>query len=448
MVKMKSDHLRLLMLGLLLTRAQLGYTQTTPGVKVLTLPESIEMGLKNNSFLRVSDTKTKLAEARLRQVKDDALPKAGTSVQYSRLYTLSPFSMGEDIHLPATHFDAMIGMVSASKEIFDGFLDKAKHETNEALIEASKMDAAKDREDIRYSIISIYYNIYKISKSEAIIDENMRLLSEREREANNMFKEGILLSNDLLKIQLQKSNLQLSKVDIKNAMDVSLHNLAVMVGLLDGQAIAIDTNFVIDYQVKSFSAAGLVEQALNARYELKSSKFRIGVAEGGLKQLKSAYLPHVDFSFMYLYLNPVVEHKFFPPKEGFLQAVNLGLSVKYNIASLYNMKGKMQEAKLNIEQAKNAVAVQNDQVRTEVYAQLKGFQSAREKIGVAETAFAQAQRSFKLSSSQFRNGLLLSGDLMQSQNLMLQSQLNLLQSRIDAQLAFYRLEKATGGAIQ
>jgi outer membrane protein TolC len=442
---MKKDHLRPIMLGLLLAGAQCGFAQTAP--KVLTLPESIEMGLKNNSFLRISDTRTELAEARLRQVKDDALPKAGASVQYSRLYTLSPFTMSEDIHLPATHFDAMIGMVSASKEIFDGFLDKAKHETNEALIEASKMDAAKDREDIRYNIISLYYNIYKISKSEAIIDENMRLLSEREREANNMFKEGILLSNDLLKIQLQKSNLELSKVDVRNAMDVSLHNLAVMVGLPDGQEIAIDTNFVMDNQVTS-SAPGLVEQALNARYELKSSKFRIGAAEGGLKQLKSAYLPHVDFSFMYLYLNPVVEHKFFPPKEGFLQAVNLGLSVKYNIGSLYNMKGRMQEAKLNIRQAENAVAAQSDQIRTEVYAQLKGFQSAREKIGVSQTALAQAQRSFELSSSQFRNGLLLSGDLMQSQNLLLQSQLNLLQSRIDAQLAYYRLEKATAGSVQ
>jgi outer membrane protein TolC len=122
--------------------------------------------------------------------------------------------------------------------------------------------------------------------------------------------------------------------------------------------------------------------------------------------------------------------------------------VKYNIGSLYNMKGRMQEAKLNIRQAENAVAAQSDQIRTEVYAQLKGFQSAREKIGVSQTALAQAQRSFELSSSQFRNGLLLSGDLMQSQNLLLQSQLNLLQSRIDAQLAYYRLEKATAGSVQ
>ena len=414
---------------------------------VLTLDQALELGLKNNSYLKVSDTRTKLAESRLQQVKDGKLPKAGASMQYSRLYLLSPFTVSEDMSLPATHFDAMIGVVSASKEIFDGFLDKAKHETNEALIKASEMDAEKDKNDVRFNISSLYYNIYKIMKSEEILNENIRLLDEREREANNMFKEGVLLSNDVLKIQLQKSNLQLSKVDIRNAMDVSLYNLAVLTGMPQGQTIAIDTNLHVAER-SILPVDELINLGLLSRNEIKAAQYRVHAAEGGLKQLKSAYLPHLDASLMYLYMNPMVPHDFFPPKGGFLQATNIGLSVKYNIASLYGMKGKKQETKFNIVQAQNAVAVQHDQVRTEVFSQYKSYQSAVEKVAVAETASQQAARSFQLSSSQFRNGLLLSGDLMQSQNLLLQAQLNLLQANIDVQLAYFRLEKAAGGSIK
>lgn len=415
--------------------------------QIITLDQAIELGLKNNSYLRVSETRTKLAESRLQQVKDGKLPKAGASMQYTRLYLLSPFTVSEDMSLPATHFDAMVGVVSASKEIFDGFLDKAKHETNEALVKASEMDAEKDRNDLRFNISSLYYNIYKIIKSDEILNENIRLLEEREREATNMFKEGVLLSNDVLKIQLQKSNLQLSKVDIRNAMDVSLYNLGVLTGMPQGQAIAIDTNLHVGKRSMQ-PVDELFNLGLLSRNEIKAAQYRVHAAEGGLKQLKSAYLPHVDASLMYLYLNPLVPHDFFPPKGGFLQATNIGLSVKYNIASLYGMKGKKQETKLNIVQAQNAVAVQHDQVRTEVFSQYKSYQSAVEKVAVAETAHKQADKSFALSSSQFRNGLLLSGDLMQSQNLLLQAQLNVLQANIDVQLACFRLEKAAGGSIR
>lgn len=430
---------------LLLLAGSKSFSQTE--AKILSLEEAISLGLKNNSYLKISDTRTELAESRLQQVKDGKLPKAGVSLQYSRLYTLSSFTLSEEMTLPATHFDAMIGVVSVSKEIFDGFLDKAKHETNEALIKASKMDAQKDREDIRYHITSLYYNIYKISKSEQIIDENLRLLNEREREANNMFKEGVLLSNDLLKIQLQKSNLQLSKVDIRSAMDVSLYNLSVLTGIPEGQQIAIDTNLFLGQRALS-TVDDLTGLGLLSRNEIKAAEYRVQAAKGGLKQLKSAYLPHVDASAMYLYLNPKVPHDFFPPKGGFLQATNIGLSVKYNIASLYGMKGKKQETELNIVQAQNAVAVQQDQIRTEVFTQYKAYQSAVEKIGVSQIAYKQAAKSFDLSSSQFRNGLLLSGDLMQSQNALLQSQLSVLQANIDAELAYFRLEKAIGGPVK
>lgn len=421
------------------------YCQTE--AKVLSLEDAISLGLKNNSYLKIADTRVDLAAARLQQVKDGRLPQAGASMQYARLYLLSPFSLSEEMTLPANHFDAMIGAVSVSKEIFDGFLDKAKHETNVALVQASKMDAAKDREDIRYNITSLYYNIYKISKSEDIINENLRLLDEREREASNMLKEGILLSNDLLKIQLQKSNLQVTKVDIKDAMEVSLYNLSILTGMPDDQPLEIDTNLFLGEHVLS-TVEDLAGIGLLSRNEIKAAEYRVTAAEGGLKQLKSAYLPHVDVSAMYLYLNPMVPQHFIPQKGGFLQALNLGLSVKYNIGSLYGLKGKKQEATLNIVQAENAIAVQRDQIKLEVFKQYKAYQSSVEKIAVSEVAYKQANKSFQLSSSQFRNGLLLSGDLMQSQNLLLQSQLNVLQAKIDAQLAYYRLEKAIGGSIK
>jgi outer membrane protein TolC len=147
---------------------------------------------------------------------------------------------------------------------------------------------------------------------------------------------------------------------------------------------------------------------------------------------------------MHIYLNPAPNHEFIPPNDGFFNALNLGVTLKYNISSLYGMKGKKQEVRLTIQQAENASALQRDRVRSEVYTEYMAHQSALEKINVAQTALAQSGESLKLSVSQFQNGLLLSGDLMQAQTLKLQAELNLLQARIDSQLAYFNLQKAVG----
>ncbi len=420
--------------------------------KVLTLQQAIDMGMQNNHSLKMSETRTQLAEAKLQQVKDKSLPQIGTSVEYARLYVLSDFAMymgGEKpaFALPTSHFDAMIGMTSAKKEIFGGFAERAAHQTNENLVAASKLDAERDYNELKYNIIALYYNIYKIKKSEQILDNNLLLLSHKETEVNNLLKEGVVTSNEVLKIQLQKSNLQLAKVDVRNAYAVAINNLSILLGIAEEESIAIDTLLQLKYPVTALPESELAATAAVSRPEIKSMQYQTKAAEGGYKQLQSAMYPHLDVSAMHIYLNPVVEHEFIPPKTEFMNGLNLGVSLKYNISSLYGLKGKKQEARLTIQQAKNATQLVQDKVRQEVYSQYKSYQSAIEKIHVSEVALQQADRSFQLTDSKFRNGLLLSTDLLEAQNLLQQAQLNLLQAQVDAQVAYARLEKATGTTL-
>lgn len=349
--------------------------------------------------------------------------------------------------LPASHFDAMIGMTSARKEIFGGFAERAAHQTNENLVAASKLDAERDQSELKYNIIALYYNIYKIMKSEQILDSNLVLLSHKEEEVNHLLKEGVVTSNEVLKIQLQKSNLELAKVDVRNAYAVAVNNLSILLGIAEEESITIDTLLQLQQPVTAMPETELAATAAVNRPELRSMQFQVKAAEGGYRQLQSAMYPHLEVSAMHIYLNPVAEHEIIPPKTEFMNALNLGVSLKYNISSLYGLKGKKQEARLNIQQARNAAVLMEDRVRQEVYSQYKSYQSALEKIKVSEVALRQATRSFQLTDSKFRNGLLLSTDLLESQNLLQQAQLNLLSAQVDAQVAYARLEKATGAQL-
>lgn len=422
---------------------------TVPGYSQRRIPleEAIGLALRNNTALKVSADRIQIADARFRQVKDRALPQTSASLQAARLSILSPFELNMGgpepaFALPPTSFWSTIGMVSAGKEIFSGFAEKSAHKSAELLAQASRLDAEKDSREIEYAVVASYYNIYKLMQSARILDENRELLLRKEQDVKNMLREGILTSNELLKIQLQQSNLELSRVDVRNAQEAALFNLGTLLGV--ETPVAIDTTLKLTDALPD-QLGDLLGQAETSRSELKANVLRIKSAESNLTQTRSVLYPHVSASAMYLYLNP--NKNVIPDRHTFLQAVNLGVSVHYSISSLYAAKGKIQEARLNIDQARHLNTLQEEQIRNEVFGLFRSGISAREKIRVSETALAQASRSFTLTESKFRNGLLLSSDLLESQNLLLQAQLQLLNSRVDAQLTYYKLQKAIGNPV-
>lgn len=418
-------------------------------VRTVPLKQAVELALQHNSSLHLSADRIALAEARLRQSKDKALPKAGASLQVARLSILAPFGLTPEgasepaFGLPATSFWSTIGTVGVEKELFTGFAEKSAERSAELLVEASKLDVEKDQQEVEYNVAAAYYNIFKLIESRRILDNNLRLLTRKEKDVQNLLREGVLTSNELVKIQLQKSNLQLARVDLENARKTALYNLATLIGTPD--AITIDTTVTLGSPVLE-EVAVLQQQAENSRLELKAGAIRREVAETGIRQAKSAYLPRLSASGSYIYLNP--NKNVLPERHSYLQVMNLGVTASYGISSLYANKGRMQEAKVNVLQTEHQLQVQRDQIRTEVYGQYNTYQSATEKIRVAEQGLALARRSFQLSDSRFRNGLLTSSDLLEAQNLQLQAELNLLNSRVDAQLAYYRLLKVTGTPIR
>lgn len=414
------------------------------------LAQAVELALQHNSALRLSGDRVHLAEARVRQAKDRALPHLGAQVQVARLSILAPFALTlagasePAFGLPVTSFWSTIGTVGAEKDIFAGFAEKRAEKAADLLVEASQLDTEKDRQDVEFNVVAAYYNIFKIMKSRQILEENMQLLNRKEREVQSLLREGVLTSNELVKIQLQKSNLELARVDVATAEQTALYSLSTLLG--SPGPLAIDTAALALGSRLAEPVGALQQQAEGARLELKAGTIRRDVAETGVKLVKSGYLPRLSASASYIYLNP--NKNVLPDNHTYLQVMNLGVTAAYNVGSLYASRGRMQEARVSVEQAEHQIQAQQDQVRNEVFGQYHAYASATEKIGVARLALAQATRSFHLTESKFRNGLLLSIDLLEAQNLRLQSQLNLLDAQVDAQLAYYRLQKAIGSPLR
>lgn len=413
---------------------------------VLPLDQAIQLALKNNTSLRLADTRTLAAEARAQEVKDRNLPNATASLAYSRYSLTGPFILsqgtdGKPLGIPAGALPATIGGVTINKEIFGGFAEKSAQLSADLLARASRLDAQRNREDLAYTVTDAYYNIVKLIRSTIVIEQNIRQFDEREREAQNLQKEGVVTANEVLKIQLQRNNLLLSRQQVEKARQTALYNFGLLIGQPDDQPIAVDTTL----RNPAVALAPLNEflaKAVQIRPEVQANALRVQAAGANLRNVKSVMYPHLGVSAGYNYINP--SSRLIPEANSFLSAWNVGGGISYNIGSLYNLKGRLTTAKNAIDQATIQGQQQNDQIRSEVVTAYNNYQLAIEQQAVIRNAVAQAQENYRLTESRFRNGLVGSTDLLEADSFLIQAQLNVINATVDAQLAYQRLLKASG----
>ncbi|MDB5239432.1 MAG: transporter [Spirosoma sp.] len=421
-----------------------------PVPSVLPLEKAVQLALQNNTGIKLADVRTLAAENRMQETKDRSLPQATASLAYSRYSLLGPFALGQGsdgkplFGIPAGAFNTTIGGLTISKELFDGFAEKSAEKSADLLAKASRLDARRNRSELVYTVADAYYNIVKLIRSTTVIDQRIRQFDAKEREARNLEKEGIVTANEVLKIQLQKNNLQLSRLQADKARQTALYNFNLLIGLPEEQTVAVDTTLTNPVTLVE-PLSSFLTQAQQLRPEVQANALRVQSAEAMLRNTRSSLYPHLGVSTGFNYINPTAH--LIPEAKSFISAWNLGAGLSYNIGSLYNLKGKLTGAKTAIDQVTLQGQQQTDQIRSEVVTAYNNYQLALEQQSVIRIAVGQAQENYRLAESRFRNGLVGSTDLLEADSFLLQAQLNVINATVDAQLAYQRLLKAAGNNL-
>src|SRR5215831_661467 len=153
------------------------YAQT----KTLGLEEAARLGVQNSKKLKLSQNKIDQAVSRFEQAKDLTLPSAKVSAGYNHAFMLT-----QNLTLPSTDgsgpkttklpFDNALWMVTASvnEPIFDGHQYKYARQSADLLVQASKLDAQKDIDDVISLIIDSYINFYRIEQNMKVIEQNLQ----------------------------------------------------------------------------------------------------------------------------------------------------------------------------------------------------------------------------------------------------------------------------------
>lgn len=424
-----------------------GFIQLSAQTKALSLRDAVAMGIQNSKALKLAAHEIEQALAQVEQAKDASLPSAEISLGYNHALMLSqsfslPAANGNDPQKLNLPFDNTLyqSTLSISQPIFAGNRFHYARQSADLLLQISKLNADADKDEVVFTIIQSYINYYKLRQNQKILAQNLEDIENKLVEIKKFEGQGLATKNDVLRFELEKSNMKLSAIELDNNRKIVNYNLNILLGLPDSTVIEEED---IDYQLSAnASLEELLATALKDRKELAGLQYRQKLSDINLKKTQDERLPTLSAGGNLYFINP--SGNIIPKNGSYLAPFVVGITVGWDISSLSKNKSKLTESKIRRQEEADNYEITRDRIKTEVNQSYLQYKQALEKITVLQEAIAQASENERIMESKFRNNLATTTERIDAQTLLYQARINLELSKSDATASYYALLKSTG----
>ena len=412
--------------------------------KTISLQEAFQLAAQNSKQLKLDSLKKESLSIKKQQTQNAMFPVLGLTSAYTRLSNnIEPFSISVpglgSMALNPQILNQFVNRFSVQQPIFQGLRNWNNLKAIKLQNTAADFDILKDNQDLKWNIVQTYYNLYKLQQTSNLLDSTIAQTQVRINDLIKFKKEGLILNNDVMRAELQKTNLLVSLADVESNIETLNYNLNILLGLGGNTKLIVSD---IPGMATYTAISGDYNQAFAGRPELNALDYKNKAAAYQVKAAKSAYMPTINFVGNGYYNNP--NQRVFPQENKFKATWDIGVSVSWNIMQAYTAKAVVNESKNQKLQLENAIAQAKEGIQMEVNANLKAYQVTQMKIDLAQKAIEQAKENKRILNNRFNAQLALLNDVLEADILLLQAQTTLLNAQADQAIAYYKLQKSLG----
>ncbi|MHA3788935.1 TolC family protein [Flavobacterium hauense] len=413
--------------------------------KQLSLDEAINLAVTKSTEATLADTKVATSKFDLENTRNSQYPDFKVSGQYMRITNPnlklrmplgnSEPAEGETASASPEVNQIMFAQASASMPLFSGFKIKNSINASENLYQAQTFNAANTKEQLAMQAVVLYVNLYKAQESISLIKENLKSADQRVKDFTAMEQNGLLARNDLLKSQLQVSNIQ-ATLDDAIAKEANINfQLVTFLKLPDGTKLTPNASYFKN-------AGGLTpsvseSEAIAQRNDLEALRWQEKASEANVKIAKGDYYPSIAFSAGYVALDiqNVVQ---------VTNAMNFGVGVSYDLAGIFKNGKKVKAAQSRAEETKQQLAIQTDRVKVEIHESLENYNLSIKQNKSFTDAVEQSGENYRIVKDKYDNGLVDTNDLLDADVEQLRAKINETFSKAEITQRYYELLNASG----
>lgn len=257
-----------------------------------------------------------------------------------------------------------------------------------------------------YMQLQLAYRAVKVlQKADATAKANLKLV-------DNYFKQGLLQKTDLLNVQVRvnevANQLQYAQSNVRNVSDYLAYLLNEN---LSGKVFQ-----PTDAMENAMSEEPMIATLPDNRKDLQAMQLSSEAYGQLLSSSKMAFLPRLNaFGSYEMYDRNLLG----TAAKGYL----LGAQLSWNVFDGYKTIGKFEKAKADFQKASTETEQYKAQSQLELNKSNRQLIDAKNKVQLTKLALEQSQEAYRIRQNRFAQGLEKTTDLLQSETLMIQKEL-------------------------
>ncbi|WP_343686922.1 TolC family protein [Chryseobacterium gleum] len=410
-------------------------------IKQMTAGEVAELAVQNHQQLKVSAQNIDIAKQNTNVAKLQKLPSITAST--SQFYLGDAVAIDKDFsnstNVPMPHYGSSYA-VQATQLIFKGGLVNKSIEMAGLREQLSELDLEKNKQDVKFLVISNYLDVYKIQNQEEVFQNNKKLAQERLKNIQKFYQQGMVTRNEVIRGELAIKNLDQGILTLSNNKKILNYNLNIALGLPS------DTEIIPTENLENKESGIGMDYYMNLAHDsnplLKSAQKNIAVADKNIEIIKTDNAPTVAGFGGYTLQRPITTRN--PVLDMYSGGWQTGVSLSYNIDALYKTKEKVKLGELQKNQANDAMTLVQQNVDMGVNAAYTKYQEAIQQADILNDAKRLAEENYKITEAKYLNQLAVQAEMIDAQNQKLQSELDYANAEINVLYQYYNLLKSTG----
>ncbi len=387
--------------------------------KKLNLEEAISEALENNTLIKESEEMVRASLSEKKSAERDLYPKFSTNYSYNRL-TFSPevsfmnqsFPFG-----PKNNFSWNVGI---SQPIFMGNRLRIKAKLAGLGVNIKKLKRENALLDVVEMTKTAYFQVLLARRGVEIAEEEVSQLKSHLKDAKNLYKEGMIPHNDLLKSQVAYAAAKENLVKAKSNLKVAISNLnRILRRKIDEDTDIEDINRP---EFKEYVLKSLYDEALQKRPEIKLLNEQLKQANLMVKLSKSSYYPDVYLVGRYEQEgdNPWATNNDYRNYHNFM----FGIQLKWNFYECgkkgYEVKRRKFERNALFEKIKGV----KDSILLEVKSSYENLEVSKKNIDTARIALKQARENYRITNLRYREGITNSTEVLDARTYLTEAEVH------------------------
>lgn len=408
---------------------------------VMSVDELFELCDNNSISMEMARATLEQATEGIEVARSAKLPDVEVSLSASFLgngYVIDR-NFGDVMKADMPHFGNNFSL-KASQVIYAGGAIDAGIKQAQLQREIAVQGLESTRQNIRFMVLGNYIELYKLRNQAKVYLKNIEQTELLVEHIKARYKEGVALSNDVTRYELQLEQLRLALSEVESAVGIMNYNITSTLDLPSSMVIVPDSA-LLDMHIPLAGSAGW-QLMTGESPRMQIAGLTLKMQQEKERAVKAGRLPQIAI---------VAENHFDGPITIEVPAIDknfnywfVGVGLRYDIASLWKSNRKIRAEKAGTVRAQHNLELAREEMDIAVNSAYIGLQQAFERMRTQEKSVVLATENYNVVNNRYLNGLALVTEMIDASNSRLSAELQLVNARINIIYSYYSLQRAAG----